>query len=151
MKRLIIWLLTILGFGATACDEIIPAAEYGTPHVNFNLKARVIDQAGNPIQGIEVCTKESGPFENRTGFSDYLGNIDAHGSIWPGSQYEVVFQDVDGEANGGEYERLELNISGKVQQINEGSGNWYEGGFQAKLGDITMKIKESEENNNKAE
>ncbi|MBR4964163.1 MAG: radical SAM-associated putative lipoprotein [Alistipes sp.] len=146
MKRLLYFILSLLGFGAASCEHFIPACEYGTPHVSFSLKARVIDQEGNPIQGIEVRTKDGYPFEDRTGVADYQGNIDARGSVWPGSQYEVVFLDVDGELNGGEFEPLELDISGKVVQWENASGNWYDGGYRADLGDVTMTLKQTEDN-----
>lgn len=145
MKRLIYFLLALLGFGFTGCEEHFGVCEYGVPTASFSLKARVVDEAGNPIQGIEVRTKEGDYFEDRTGVSDYLGNIDAHGSIWPGTQYEVVFEDIDGPLNGGEFETLELDIKDKVVQINDGDGDWYKGGYVAELGDVTMTLK-SEEN-----
>lgn len=146
MKRILLFLLTLLGFGSTGCEHFIAAAEYGTPHVSFNLKARVVDENGNPIQGIEVTTKDGYGFDDRTGVSDYLGNIDAHGSyIWPGEQYAVVFHDIDGEYNGGEFEDLSLDIGDKVTQIEEGSGSWYKGSYVADLGDVTMTLKEKEE------
>ena len=40
MKKLLYMLLALLGISATGCMRV----EYGTPHVNFNLKARVIDE-----------------------------------------------------------------------------------------------------------
>ena len=116
--------------------------EYGTPHVSFSLKARVVDEAGNPIQGVEVRTKEGDYFDDRTGVSNYLGNIDAHSNyIWPGTQYEVVFYDNDGPQNGGEFETLEMDIADKVVQTKEGDGNWNDGTFVAELGDVTMTLK----------
>lgn len=137
MKKLIYFLLALLG---VSCN-IGMRCEYGTPHVSFSLKARVVDEAGNPIQGIEVRTKDN-YFEDRTGVSDYLGNIDAYGSyIWPGSQYDVVFFDNDGPLNGGEFETLEMDISDKVVQTKEGDGNWNGGTFVAELGDVTMTLK----------
>lgn len=137
MKKLIYFLLALLG---VSCN--IGMAEYGTPHVSFSLKARVVDEAGNPIQGVEVRTKEGGYFDDRTGVSDYLGNIDAYGSyIWPGTQYDVVFYDIDGPLNGGEFEALEMDISDKVVQTKEGDGNWNGGTYVAELGDVTMTLK----------
>ena len=136
MKKLIYFLLALLG---VSCN-IGMRCEYGTPHVSFSLKARVVDEAGNPIQGIEVRTKDN-YFEDRTGVSDYLGNIDAYGSyIWPGSQYDVVFFDNDGPLNGGEFETLEMDISDKVVQTKEGDG-WDRGTYVAELGDVTMTLK----------
>lgn len=138
MKKLIYFLLALLG---VSCEGFFGACEYGTLHVSFSLKARVVDEAGEPIQGIEVRTKED-YFEDRTGISDYLGNIDAHGSyIRPGTQYEVVFYDIDGPLNGGEFEALEMDISDKVVQTKEGDGNWNGGTYVAELGDVTMTLK----------
>lgn len=153
MKRLIYFLLALLGFGSTGCEETSDArVEYGTPHVLFSLKARVINEAGDPIQGIEVRTKKGDSFYDRTGISDYLGNIDAHSNfMWPGAQYDVVFYDNDGALNGGEFETLELNIRDKVEQIKDGDGNWYGGSYRADLGDVTMILKNTTDEGNEEE
>ena len=135
MKKLIYFLLALLG---VSCDTGM--VMYGVPHISFSLKARVVDEAGNPIQGIEVRTKEGDYFTDRTGVSDYLGNIDAHGGFWPGHQYEVVFYDIDGPLNGGEFEALEMDISDKVVQTKEGD-DWDRGTYVAELGDVTMTLK----------
>ena len=149
MKRILNYLLGLLGVGAASC---IPVAMYGTPHVEFSLSARVIDEAGNPIQGIEVRTKSGQPFDHNTGIADYLGNIEAvSGSMWPDEQYEVVFLDVDGEYNGGEFESLELDISDKVRQTKKGSGDWYQGSYKAELGDVTLTLKAQDDNNTNEE
>ena len=145
MKRLIYILLGLLGL--TSCEHFIGAAEYGCPNVGFSLKARVVDEAGVPIQGIEVRTEEGGRFEYNTGFSDYQGYIDARGSFWPGTQHgKVQFIDIDGEANGGEFETLTLQIE-NVTQTEDGSGNWYDGAYTADMGTVTMKLKEKSEEN----
>lgn len=135
-------LLGLLGF--TSCENFV--AEYGCPNVSFSLKARVVDEAGAPIQGIEVRTEDNGRyFEYKTGFSDYQGYIDARGSFWPGTQHgKVQFIDIDGEANGGEFETLTVDIE-NVTQTEEGSGHWYEGAYAADLGTVTMKLKEKSE------
>ena len=141
MKKLIYILLALLGFGCEEAKELGPC-EYGVPHVTFSLKARVVDEAGNPIQGIEVRTKKGDEFDNNTGVSDFYGYIDAHSNyIWPDTQYEVVFYDNDGPQNGGEFETLEMDIADKVVQTKEGDGNWNEGTYVAELGDVTMTLK----------
>ena len=146
MKRLLYILLGLLGL--TSCESFFGAAEYGAPHVNFSLKARVVDEAGNPIQGIEVRTEEGGRFEYNTGFSDYEGYIDASGGyFWPGVQNQKMqFIDVDGEANGGEFETLTVKIENLIQ-TEEGDGNWYNGAYTADMGTVTMKLKEKSEEN----
>ena len=149
MKRILNYLLGLLGVGAASC---IPVAMYGTPHVEFSLSARVIDEAGNPIQGIEVRTKIGQPFDHNTGIADYLGNIEAvSGSMWPDEQYEVVFLDVDGEYNGGEFESLELDIRDKDRQTKKGDGDWYQGSYKAELGDVTLTLKAQDDNNTNEE
>ena len=142
MKRFIYFLFALLGFGAVACDngsmdDVV--AEYGCPHINFSLKARVVDEAGKPIEGIEVQTKNNDFYADN--YSDAEGNIDLNVSMWPDTNIDLVFTDVDGAENGGEFETLELNISDKVEQVAEGSGSWYEGGYKADLGDVTMTLK----------
>lgn len=143
MKRLIYILLGLLGF--TSCEHFIGSVEYGTPNVSFSLKARVVDEAGTPIQGIEVRTEDGGHFEYNTGFSDYLGYIDASGTFRPGTEHgKVQFIDIDGEANGGEFETLTVDIE-NATQTEEGSGGWYEGAYAADLGTVTMKRKDKSE------
>ena len=142
MKRLIYILLGLLGF--TSCELFAPV-EYGCPNVSFSLKARVVDEAGVPIQGIEVRTERGGHFEYNTGFSDYQGYIDANGTFRPGTQHgKVQFIDIDGEANGGEFETLTVDVD-NASQTEEGSGHWYEGAYTADLGTVTMKLKEQSE------
>ena len=144
MKRLLYILLGLLGL--SSCEHFFGVVEYGTPHVSFSLKARVVDEAGNPIQGIEVRTEDGDYFEYKTGFSDYQGYIDAYGRyFWPGTERgKVQFIDIDGEANGGEFETLTVQIE-NASQTQEGSGNWYDGAYTADLGTVTMKLKEKSE------
>ena len=147
MKRLLNILLALLGFGASGCEGI-GVAMYGTPHVEFHLSARVVDESGNPIQGIEVRTTEGNRFEHNTGISDYQGKIEARGDIWPDTQYTVTFYDIDGEYNGGEFETLELDIHDKVKQTKKGDGDWYQGSYKAELGDVTLTLKEQDTEDN---
>ena len=146
MKRFIYFLLALLGVGAVSCDNdwFDVVAEYGCPHMNFSFKARVIDEAGKPIEGIEVQTRNGDFYMDN--FSDAEGNIDLNVSMWPDTNIDLVFTDVDGAENGGEFETLNLNIADKVEQVAEGSGSWYEGGYKADLGDVVMTLKaESDE------
>lgn len=138
MKRLIYMLMALVGFGAVSCEEITEevAGEYGVPHVNFSLKARVVDEAGEPIEGIKVRVDWVEEYTNQD------GEISINGSVFTGSQNRVRFEDVDGEENGGEFETLTLDITDKVEQTADGSGSWYDGAFKAELGDVTMKLKE---------
>ncbi|MBR2429009.1 MAG: radical SAM-associated putative lipoprotein [Alistipes sp.] len=144
MRRLISFLLCLLGFSAVSCDKSNPGNldAYGTPHVVFSLKARVIDEQGKPIKGIEVDANEH-YWANDNRFSDDEGNIDTFGSVSPGNQYRVRFIDVDGEENGGEFETLELDIRDKVVKVADNPHGWCEGEYKAELGDVTLKRKQS--------
>lgn len=151
MKRLLYLLLALLGFGTTGCG--FGACEYGVPHVTFNLKARVVDEAGKPIEGIEVRAKlsyapEGIPFENRSGESNYLGQIDAVSGGMHGVGHEVIFIDPDGEANGGKFESKVVDISDHIVQTDEGDGSWYKGGYTAEIGDVVMSLEEVAEEDN---
>ena len=64
------------------------------------------------------------------------------GQVFPGDQYMVTFEDVDGEENGGEFETLVLDITDKVEKVGVGSGSWHDGDYTAELGDVTMILKE---------
>ena len=155
MKKLLYFLLALLGISATGCMRV----EYGSPHVNFNLKARVVDEAGKPIEGIEARVKNGHnnydtPFENRTGVTNYLGEIDAHTSDMHSMGHTIIFLDPDGEANGGKFESKTVDISDHIVQIDEGDGNWYNGGYKAEIGDVVMTLEPEsaeEENTNTEE
>jgi putative lipoprotein (rSAM/lipoprotein system) len=141
MKRLIYILFALLGFGFASCEEI-GKAEYGVPHVSFKLKAHVVDEAGEPIQGIEVRTEDDERFEYNTGISDYQGNIDAYGGFWPGAENgRVQFIDIDGEANSGEFETQLVKLT-NVEELEAGDGNWYHGAYRVDVGTVVMKLKE---------
>lgn len=143
MKKLLYMLLALLGISATGCDFM--RVEYGVPHVHFNLKARVVDEAGKPIEGIEARVKQSWgdynmPFENRTGISNYLGEIDAHTANAHSMEHIIVFVDPDGEANGGKFETKEVDIREYIVQTDEGDGSWDNGSYVAEIGDVVMKL-----------
>ena len=143
MKKLLYFLLALLGISATGCDFM--RVEYGSPHVHFNLKARVVDEAGKPIEGIEARVKVGWgdyhtPFNNRTGVTNYLGEIDAHTSSMFSMDHTIIFLDPDGEANGGKFESKTVDISEHIVQTDEGDGNWDNGSYVAEIGDVVMKL-----------
>lgn len=143
MKKLLYFLLALLGISATGCDFM--RVEYGSPHVHFNLKARVVDEAGKPIEGIEARVKvgwgdHHTPFDNRTGVTNYLGEIDAHTSSMFSMDHTIIFLDPDGEANGGKFESKTVDISDHIVQTDEGDGNWDNGSYVAEIGDVVMKL-----------
>ena len=47
----------------------------------------------------------------------------------------LEFEDVDGPENGGEFQKVEVEVP--VFQVKEGDGNWYQGSYGAGA-DVTM-------------
>lgn len=145
MKKLIYFLMTLMGFGFTNCEDNPFAQEdaYGCPYVTFRMTARVVDEAGNPIEGIGVGY----PYVGICAYSDANGYVEVDKTITRAPK-EVSFIDEDGEANGGEFETLQLDITDKVVQIGEPSGDWHDGDYEAELGDVTMVLKDGNQAEN---
>ena len=90
-------------------DDII--CMYGVPTVSYELKGKVTDEGGKPVEGIEVSFASISPSD-----STMVGNpfgptavTDAEG-LWridyqddPASILKVIFTDVDGAENGGPF------------------------------------------------
>lgn len=146
MKRIIYILLTLLGFGVVACEDKSDIVMYGSPICEYHLSARVVDDKGNPIAGIEVH-ETYGPeypsYSNHIATTDQQGVIDLRNKEISYPRY-IRLVDVDGEENGGEFEEQTLNITNRYKKVEEGEG-WYTGSFEAELGDVTLKRVESNE------
>lgn len=141
MKKLIYFLMTLVGFGFTSCEDNPFAQEdaYGCPYVRFRMTARVVDEAGEPIEGIGVGFSDVGT----CAYSDAGGYVVVEETITRVPK-EVSFIDKDGAENGGEYATLKLDISKNIEQTGEPSGDWHDGDYKAELGDVTMVLKDSD-------
>ena len=145
MKRLIYFLLTLLGFGAVSCEESGLGDggnlnEYGTPYASYRINARVVDSEGNPIGGIKV----EGQHGEEYGVSDTDGNVNCEHR--DSSLANIIFRDVDGLENGGEFENVVLawnDFYKKLEKVEEGKG-WYQGVYELELGDVEMTLKSDE-------
>ncbi|MBQ5828840.1 MAG: radical SAM-associated putative lipoprotein [Alistipes sp.] len=146
MRRFILFLFTLLGYGAlaTSCSEDPSdnnqTCEYGCPWVEFSIKARVVDADGKPIKGIEA---KGGYSADYLGYFEFLGLTDVDGNLNIESgdsscpRY-MLLTDTDGEANGGEFQDKIVRIEGSFEQIKEGDGRWFDGVYKAELEDITL-------------
>ena len=143
MRRFILFLFTLLGYGAvaTSCSEDstkdLPAPEYGCPWVEFSIKARVVDADGNPIEGIEAKGGYNADYLEFLGLTDVDGNLNIESGDMSYPRY-MLLTDTDGEANGGEFQDKIVRIEDSFEQIKEGDGRWYGGVFKAELEDITL-------------
>ena len=161
MKRLIYFLLSILGFAGVSCEEQEQeqVCMYGVPTAKYELKARVVDSEGNPIKGIEVVvtpeeqenewnrvlettTKEDGTFENSRTRNSMIT-----------TKLYVKLTDVDGEENGGEFRELtqEVNVYHSPAYKIEDDDSWYSGCYKVIVGDIKLEPKSTELNGSENE
>jgi len=133
-KTIAAWLGSIVGL--TSCDTIgIGMCMYGTPNADFDMNITVCDENDNPIQGIKATAEGEQEL-----YSDGKGVIkgSVHSSAWLG----LYLQDVDGEANGGEFEPRRVNLEElNSKRIKKGDGSWYEGKYEV-TGKVTMNKKQ---------
>jgi len=110
--------LLLSGFGIfSACDLIAPEygimPMYGVLEANFELKGTVTDGAtSQPVKNIRVIRPFG--FENRYGDTIYTDENGKYTYIFTGtpeSKYQMKFEDIDGEENGGLF--LSKKIEGK--------------------------------------
>ena len=147
MKRLIYYLLTLLGFGAAAtscCNDLgdggygDQVAMYGVQVISYRISARVVDAEGNPIKGIEVKALydlEYIDYYYAIAHSDKDGKIDAEQMSGTTPPY-LQLKDIDGEANGGEFETLLLELDGRFAEPEDALDS-----YMAELGDIELQKK----------
>lgn len=132
-------LFALLGFtGITSCnqpqvgDQLV---EYGCPNADYKVLGTVKDSDGKPIKGIQVVTEET--FRDKsvlrdTTYSDANGTFSLQKSDFPLERtLNVIFNDVDGVENGGEFESKTVSEV-KYTQDKKGSG-WYHGSFTAEV------------------
>lgn len=126
---------------------------YGEPHADFKAIGTVSDETGKPIEGIRVAVQQHRHYENSesviydqndwydndTLFTDSKGRYVGEERFQCAEQVTVVFEDIDGGENGGEFEKAEANP--KVTQTKKGDKNWYNGAFQAEADVVMHKVK----------
>ena len=129
-------LLVLLGFEACTGMEN-GGEEYGTPTVDFHVVGQVTDAEGKPIEGIRVTTR--GYYDFNDGTMEQTTYTDKEGryatkevkSIGIDPGMKVVFEDVDGEANGGLFAADSISSDAMAKEkVKKGDGNWYGGGYE---------------------
>ncbi len=140
-------LLVLLGF--EACSEEGGREEYGTPTVDFHVVGQVTNAEGKPIEGIRVTTR--GYFNFHDGTTEQATYTDKDGhfatkemrSISIDPMMRVVFEDVDGEANGGVFAKDSVMADAMTRtQVGKGDGHWYDGKYELRA-DAKLKHKGS--------
>ena len=138
--------LALLGFAG--CSNIKDAPDlYGTPSVDYKIIGTVTDEQGKPLKDIQVIVK------NPNGWSYYDDNTsreslppqvipdtlytDKDGKFTSNnvhaisvSKFTVEIQDIDGEANGGEFLQKQLTKNDfNEKRIKKGKG-FYNGEYE---------------------
>ena len=145
-------LLSMLGYGCSSTEEPLdmygPPVEYGTPHADYIIKGRVMDESGTPVQGIKTSLKKV--FENNNKHyalgvdsvqSDVSGNYQLKSTDRQNQYDKVIVEDIDGEANGGEFLSDTLDVDyNKAVKTKDGDGKWYLGIYEI-IQDVKLKKK----------
>ena len=126
---------------------------YGEPHADFQARGTVSDDNGKPIKGIRVAIRQHRHYENSSSViydqNDWYDNdtlyTDDQGAyqlIRSGferpHEVKIVFEDIDGEENGGEY--LSAEVTPEIAQTKKGDKSWYGGAFEVSA-DVKLKKK----------
>ena len=133
MKRLSTFLLSLLGFSLATCDR---AVEYGCPYATYEVKGQVSDEDNQSLKDIQVVVQQYDTF-----YTDAEGIYRAHGDLRLGRESLLVTAtDIDGEANGGDFEPQIKTITYSRGDLQGGSG-WNEGTLTKEV-NFTLKKKE---------
>lgn len=129
-------ILVILGFAsAVSCEEPEMRCMYGTFSMDYEVSGKVVNNDSAPIPGIQVSSGINVASGAATVLTAQDGSFFISGTGAP--SIVLVFEDIDGPGNGGEFagKTQEINVS----QIKKGDG-WYLGKYGAK--DVVIELEE---------
>ena len=145
-------LLSMLGYGCSSSEEDVEMygtlVEYGAPHADYIVKGIVTDETGTPVQGIKTSLREVYQTKKETQYfgmdsiqTNEFGNYQLKYVGMPDIRTKLVIEDIDGEANGGEFlsDTLDVNFD-NATQTGKGDGKWY-GGVYEITQDVKLKKK----------
>ena len=149
-KQLAAVILGLLGF--SSCDKIGWGAKmYGEPYAVFKALGTVSDENGKPIEGIRVAIRQHRHYENSsdviydqndwyendTLYTDRQGAYQLTRSVFERpDDVEIVFEDIDGEENGGEFTSAEATP--EITRTEKGDNQWFRGAFEVRA-DVKLK------------
>ena len=156
-RRLVAAVLGLLGF-ASCSKEVYEERDnylvmYGQPQADFKLIGNVTDESGKPIKDISVTVKYHWHIPNQPWviydkndfYHDVNINTDVKGTYQLSesimdrpTDLTLVFEDIDGPENGGDFAPAEATPS--ITQTRDASGAWFLGAYEAKA-DVVMKKK----------
>lgn len=128
-------------FGALGVDvkmhPVETVAEYGVPYATFEIKGKVVDSEGNPLEGIEVYGEDIYEHMRQKAVTAEDGSFLLVQPDWfPAGEADICFEDVDGEENGGDFGKKTETV--KLTQTEDGEGHWNDGVYSSEDLTITM-------------
>lgn len=129
--------LTLAALGFTTLSSCDPSNNpfvcmYGMPSMDFEVSGKVTDQESNPIAGIQVSCPET--TDKITSGKDGSFKISGKGMV-----ARLLFEDIDGPDNGGEFATKGEVFD--VKQVAKGDKAWYMGRYEAKDVTVTLEKK----------
>lgn len=143
LKKISLAMLSVLG--VSSCDSIIGGAicMYGTPTAGYEIKGKVTDESGKPVESIRVAAKytqkNDGQYSHTnivtdTVYTDKSGSYKSLVKDFPMDyDVEVKFEDVDGAENG-EYETQTVTSDTKsFTHSKKDADEWYKGTYSTTI------------------
>ena len=133
-------LLALLGFStaANSCEALSEiggggmVCMYGQPSASYVFNAEVVDEEGNPIEGIKASVKPTErTYLSPSDIPDAQTDKDGKAQlkllgIWPQNEFTITMEDIDGADNGGEFESETTTVFIENNDY-EGKGEWVRG------------------------
>ena len=113
--------------------------QVGDPYMLFEIHGKVMDAAGNPLEGINVIAGQADVQKTNVN-----GNFTFHGRTVPSDHVLLTFEDKDGDDNGGEFVKKTVEIP--LRQKTPGTSGNYKGTYFAGDVEVIMVSKNVEMN-----
>ena len=146
-------LLALLGIGGCQMEEedINGGMEvmYGVPTVAYSVKGKVTDGNGKALEGIQVTIQSRHYGNDHYWYSDIITPVasDADGKwaadrgAMPTDTIQVLFTDIDGAANGGEFATDSVRVPVKIEQDPNNTDFWNFGSARVDVPTVKLKKK----------
>ena len=115
-KRLRYSAFALLAAALLSCSK---AESIGEPYMLFEIHGIVMDQDGNAIEGIQVSGGNSDVVKTNVN-----GRFSYHGRSVPMTVARLTFEDKDGDNNGGEFQKLTVDVEMNLKIKGEEYGNF---------------------------
>ena len=130
-----IFICAFAAVGLVSCSK----EQNGDPFILFEVHGKVMDAAGNPLEGINVIAGQADVQK-----TNINGNFTFHGRAVPSDHVLLTFEDKDGDDNGGEFVTKTVEIP--LRQKSPGTSGNYKGTFFAGEVEVVMVSKNVEMN-----